>query len=375
MIKIGFDAKRVFFNHTGLGNYSRTLIEGLVAQYFEDNFHLFTPSIKSDYLKWFNDIKDTRDSFELITPKGFFYNYFPALWRGFKISRLLGDLDIFHGLSHELPRGIEKSGVKSIVTIHDLIYLRYPEFFSWIDRIIYNSKFRHSCKVADRIVAISEQTKSDIVEFFNVDPERITVVYQSCNPIFYDGKECGKTLDLPEEYLLFVGSFNERKNILTSIRAFSQCSKKYSDLKLVLVGSGHQEESVNDLIRTLSLEKRVIHLKGLTNIEIKELYERAKIFLFPSFFEGFGIPIIESLFSKTPVITSVGSCFREAGGEGCLYIDPHSSSDLSKAIEQLLSDEHLYKDLVEKGYEHVEQFHFEKCACHMHDVYEEVLNK
>ena len=108
-------------------------------------------------------------------------------------------------------------------------------------------------------------------------------------------------------------------------------------------------------------------------MKLKELYLRAEIFIFPSFFEGFGIPIIESLFCKTPVISSIGSCFSEAGGEGSLYVDPYSSSELADSIDKLLSDEVLYDELILKGYEHVQQFRFDNCARKMHEVYEEVL--
>ena len=240
-MKIGFDAKRAFCNRTGLGNYSRTLIKGLASQFSEDSLSLYTPFVVSDLTQWFNYLKEKNTSIEMLTPTGWLFNQFPALWRAFKLSSLLGNQDIFHGLSHELPRGIEKSGVKSIVTIHDLIYLRYPDFFSKIDQTIYNYKFRHSCEVADLIVAISEQTKKDIIEFFDVDEKRIRVVYQSCNPIYYDDKKVEYKMDLPEKFLLFVGSFNERKNILTSIDAFSKNVSKFPELKFILVGSGHQE--------------------------------------------------------------------------------------------------------------------------------------
>ena len=174
---IGFDAKRFFHNFSGLGNYSRTLIDNLSLQFPQHTYRLYTPALKSH-----PTIAEicARKNVEVITPKGN-----KLFWRSRGMLKQFGsDLDIFHGLSHELPFGIQQAKVKSVVTIHDLIYHFYPKDFPWIDRKIYDVKFRHACLNADLVIAISESTKKDICQIFDTPENKISVVYQSVNSIY-----------------------------------------------------------------------------------------------------------------------------------------------------------------------------------------------
>ena len=166
-------------------------------------------------------------------------------------------LDLYHGLTHELPRKIEKLGVKTAVTVHDLIFFRYPEQYRWIDRNVYEWKYRTSCNVADRVVAISEQTKLDVVEYFGIPPEKISVLYQTCDEGFYEKVEALEKdrirtrYGLPKDYVLYVGSFTERKNTIALVHAFAKVQKKHG-VHLVLVGAGglygkKMESAIQDL--------------------------------------------------------------------------------------------------------------------------------
>ncbi|MBK8808906.1 MAG: glycosyltransferase [Bacteroidales bacterium] len=189
MLKIGFDAKRLFNNYTGLGNYSRTLVSNLQINFPDNEYFLYSPSAKNNA----QTENFYSDSFKIIKPNHFFKNY----WRTFGVVNniIADDLDIYHGLSHELPIGAQKSRTTNIVTIHDLLYLLYPDNFSAIDRKIYDFKFRHACKVADKIVAISNNTKKDIITYFGIEPEKISVIYQTCSDI-YKRKISQETIDI-----------------------------------------------------------------------------------------------------------------------------------------------------------------------------------
>ncbi len=205
-MRIGFDAKRAFLNVSGLGNYSRNILRALALYYSNNEYFLYTPSKNTSLFNTHTG------QFVVNTPAGIVNNIFKSYWRSFSLtSQLIRDkLDIFHGLSHELPYNINKTGIKTVVTIHDLIFLRYPRLYKLVDRRIYLKKFKYACEIADVIIAVSKQTASDIKEFFNVDESRINVVYQGCNPLFKrevnnkEKEEIRKKYGFPVTFILFV---------------------------------------------------------------------------------------------------------------------------------------------------------------------------
>jgi len=285
-------------------------------------------------------------------------------------------IDLFHGLSNEIPFNIKNSGIKSVVTIHDLIFLRFPEWYNFIDRKIYEVKFRRSCRDADRIIAISKQTKNDIIEFFGIDQGKIDVVYQGCNTVFQkkaDTKQVSwirKKYSIPDEYLLYVGTVEKRKNLLSIVKAL-----KISNINIPLVVVGRPTsytEQVKNYIRNKNM-KNILFIEHVDTIELPVFYQNAKIFIYPSIFEGFGIPIQEALFSKTPVITSKTGCFPEAGGPGSVYIDPVNAEDLANAILKLLKDTAFSEKVVSEGYNYAQNFTNEKIANNLIEVYKKIV--
>ncbi|MBT6326870.1 MAG: glycosyltransferase family 4 protein, partial [Bdellovibrionales bacterium] len=350
-MKVGLDAKRVFHNFRGLGNYSRTLIESLDNFYSEHQYYLYTtPYSDKRAMNW----EENNSNCIIKTPKTSLGKALPSFWRTFQLKSDLeqDNLDIYHGLTHELPYGIDKLNLLKVVTIHDLIFLRYPDFFPWIDRQVYFKKFKYSCKNADIIISICQQTKDDLIHFLNVPAEKIKVVYQSCSPHFYDlavGKnEILKKYFINDEYILYVGAIEERKNVLNLVRAYKKTNRHE---KLVLIGSGGQYlDKVKNEIKLLKLESKVIILNSVPFSDLPVLYQSAKLFCFPSLFEGFGIPIIEALFSKTPVLTSKGSCFPESGGPSSMYIDPLDSNSIASGIIKVLSDNSLAEEMKINGF-------------------------
>lgn len=374
-MNLGFDSKRLFCNFTGLGNYSRTLLRNLHHFYPNNNYFLYTPKIKETTETSFFL---TNNIYKTYTPTNLLKSY----WRSFSIVKQLkkDSIELYHGLSNELPANIHKSNIKSIVTIHDLIFKHYPNTYPAFDRKIYDLKFKTSCKNANRIVAISESTKNDIVKFYGINPEKIDVVYQSCNPIYYNlqpQQEVEKTIkeyNLPETYLLFVGSVEERKNLKVIIEAYQYLPENLK-LPLVIVGKPREKNEVVELIKSNRLEHLVIWKSNLKdNLHLQAFYQKAEILIYPSLFEGFGLPVVEGLLSKTPVITSNVSSLPEAGGSSSFYINPTNPKEMAFAIEKVLSDSDLRQKMTEKGYQYaIENFSADVVTKKMMEVYKKTL--
>jgi glycosyltransferase involved in cell wall biosynthesis len=354
-MNIGFEAKRVFHNKTGLGNYSRDLIR-LMSQYFpENNYFLYNPKPSNVTLFEGNG----KNVFEK-KPSTPFYTKFYNLWRqkGIITDLKNDEIELFHGLSGEIPRGLRENNIKSIVTIHDLIFMRYPNLYSFFDRKIHFYKFKKAAQEADLIIAISEQTKNDIIEFLKIDPSKIKVIYQGCHAAFKqkfskeEQKEVIDKYNLPDEFILNVGTIETRKNILLAVKAI-----KNINTCLVIIGKETPyNNKVKKYIKENNIEHKVIFLKGLNINELAIVYQLAKIFVYPSFYEGFGIPIIEALYSKTPVITTRGGVFPEAGGPNSIYVNPNCSDEIKEKIELLLNKEKLRIEIAEKGVIFVQKF-------------------
>lgn len=370
-MNIGFDAKRIFHNTTGLGNYGRDLVRILNDSFPNDKFFLYNPKPKK--VKRFQFTEQTIE----VLPKSAFWRKFSSLWRQGPVVRQLKEdnIELYHGLSGEIPRGLKSAQIKSIVTIHDLIFIRYPELYSFFDRKIHYKKFLYAAQNSDKIVAISEQTKKDIIEFLKIDSEKIEVIYQGCHQVFKDvqspefKESVLKKFNLPSQFILNVGTIEPRKNILTVVKAIRDV-----DIPLVIVGKKKPYyKEVETYIAEHKMEHRIYFLEGLALNELSALYKMATIFVYPSIFEGFGIPIIEALYSKTPVITSTGSCFSEAGGPDSIYIDPNDIEKIKSAIEILLDNSGKREDIAKKGFEFVQKFNDKQIASNYRELYQSIL--
>lgn len=372
-MRIGFDAKRAFYNNRGLGNYSRDLIR-ILSDYQPDNeYFLFTPKTRNAIQTSFPT------NCESIQPLGAFYRRFPSLWRSYGQCKEIKDLhlNIFHGLSHELPIGIEHTKARSVVTMHDLIFYQFPELYPWIDRQLYKSKYFRSCRVADKIIAISEQTKKDLIDLAGIDEQKIEVVYQGCNPVFQTilSQEqllsVQKKYNLPSQYLLNVGAIEKRKNQELIVKALAHGNL---DIPLVILGRPTEYiEELKTLIAHHHLESSVLFLTNIPTEDLPAIYQLSSIFVYPSLFEGFGIPILEALNSKIPVITSNGSCFKETGGEESRYINTDNIEELSFTIKDLLNHADKREKMVEAGLTHAALFTDERISDSLMSVYKSLL--
>jgi glycosyltransferase involved in cell wall biosynthesis len=373
MLRIGFDAKRAFLNNTGLGNYSRSVIESLSFYFPENKYLLYTTEVKEN-----NRTKGLlhKENISICTPK---FPFLKSWWRSrFVVKKLVADaVNIYHGLSHELPIGIQKTGIKTVVTIHDLIFLRYPQYYKPADRKIYELKCRNACKYADRIIAISEQTKRDIIHFFGTDASKIEVVYQSCDASFSEKRNEANLSDiktryqLPENFILNVGTIEERKNALLIAKSLKYIA---AETKLVLIGKETKYATqIKSFLKQEGLEHRVIFLQNIDFRDLPAIYQLAKVFVYPSEFEGFGIPILEALYSGTPVIAATGSCLEEAGGPDSIYISPEDDTTLAKAIDTVLNNAALQTKMAEEGRKYASNFTEEVHARNIMRVYKSLI--
>ena len=382
-MNIGFDAKRAYHNGTGLGHYSRTLIRSLAEYFPQHEYYLFNPK-PSDLFNL--NAKNIHE----VLPSTLLHKTLSSVWRSTWIKNDIGkhEIDIYHGLSNEIPFDIQKTGIRSIVTVHDVIFERYPEQYSRIDVEIYKRKFRYSCEHADKIIAISQQTKKDIIEFYKIPDKKIAVCYQSCNPAFtktVDEKikqQVKEKYSLPDQYFLYVGSIIERKNLLGICKAVYLLR---NDLKipLVVIGDGTKyKQQVKDFIKQNGLDNQVIFLSEdplakvassfLRAEDFPAIYQMAIAMIYPSFFEGFGIPVLEALCSRLPVITSTISSLPEAGGDGAYYVDPNSSEEIAEGMKKIFNEKAFAEELKEKGWRYAQNFTQQKCAAGVMKVYENV---
>ncbi len=386
-LNIAFDAKRAFQNKTGLGNYSRTLIESLALFFPANQYFLFAPRSTEKF-----DAAALANT-TIITPQNFFTKLFKNTWRRKWSMRDVEEngIHLYHGLSHRIPKHNKATKTKFIVTIHDLIFERYPRQYSFLDRMIYRKQFKYACSKSTAIIAISEQTKNDLISFYKVSAERITVCYQSCNPIYSvqasakDKEEIRRMYELPERYFLNVGSIIERKNLLTVCKAMLLLKGKLS-IPLVVIGEGKKYKiRIKRFISENNLNEQVIFLSeneiAKTHPQFKNsthfpaIYQMAEALIYPSTFEGFGIPILEAMCSKLPVITSNVSCMPEAGGDGALYVDPFDEKDIADKIFAVATNNNLAESLKEKGWLQAQKFTREKCATAVMQVYKTTINE
>ncbi len=375
-MKIGYDAKRAFRNNSGLGNYSRMLIGGVCAR-GEGEVVLYTPSVKGRHEHYF----DACGNITTMVPLGL-WRLMPDVWRSLRTGlRAKSDgVEIFHGLSHELPYGLG-AGVKKVVTMHDLIVRRYPEFFKPADRVIHGLKVRHACEVADVVVAISEQTKRDLVDLMGVKEDKIRVVYQSCDPIFWSGQwavgsrqwAVREKYGLPERYVICVGTVEERKNQATAVRALALLPE---DVNLVIVGRprGSYPEEVRGVAKECGVENRVVFLEKADFADFPALYAGAVASVYMSVFEGFGIPVLESMCCDCPVVTSDVSSMPEAGGEAAMYAAPTDYEGVAVYVRRLLEEDAFREERIEKGRIQKMKFAPEKVTADMMGVYRDLFD-
>lgn len=366
---IGFDAKRLLHNHTGLGNYARNLLSALLANAPGHAYHLFSPQAGPHTPEW----RDTQHpSLVYHHPRagGVARGVQNSLWRSYAIAGLAAraGVQVFHGLSHELPHGLRRHRIRSIVTLHDLIFLRHPEWFPPADRFFYRQKLLRACREASQLVAISECTARDLHELLGIPKDSIRVVYQGVATDFTPfepntglgamnepdihprapsagiPEDAGLPGGLPSSFILAVGNCDARKNYLTVLQAYAQLPADRPPL--VLTGRrGNERKKIESRIREWNLTSHVHWMQPKNARELAGLYRRARMSVYLSRYEGFGLPVLESIACGTPVLAALGSSLEEAGGNAALYVPPTDAEAAALGMRRLLYDDALHQRL------------------------------
>lgn len=370
-MRIGFDAKRAFLNATGLGNFSRNWIRALSEHYPEHDYVLFTPRAAGADGSWLPAPA------QAVLPRGA-YGLLPGWWRRSGISReiIRQGLAVFHGLSNELPAGLSNGPVRPVVTVHDVIFARYPQWYARADRWMYDYKTRQACRDAAAIHAISHETADDLNRLYGVRADRITVIYQAVHPCFFGTDAAADVpagLTLPSEFLLYVGTLEPRKQVLAAVRALHRLPASLQ-LPMVVVGAPRPYwHRVRKTIALLGMTRRIIHLPALPLQGLAYLYRRASVLVYPSEAEGFGLPIAEALASGLPVVANDRPALREAGGPSTLYASASDAEAFAAALSRALTDSALRQQMTEQGRKYAQQFMPSAVARRAMSWYESVL--
>lgn len=374
-MKIGYDAKRAVNNNTGLGNYSRLVID-TIASSGDDTLMLYAPALRNN--PRLMPLLE-RKNVTFCLPDTNIGRHFSSIWRSRGLTKQLqrDEIELFHGLSNELPLNIASSGIPSVVTIHDVIFRHFPHCYKWIDRKIYDYKFRKAAENATRVIAISECTKRDIINLYNISPDKIDVVYQGCDPQFLRPvdrdriEKVRRKYGINGEYIIGVGTVEERKNQLLTVKALRGLPQS---VNAVIVGrrTAYAKE-IDAYIAKHQLQDRVKFLDKADFADFPALYAGALLSSYPSRYEGFGIPVIESLSVGTPVIIASGSCLEEAAGPDAPVVDPDDVDAFIHAAESIIYDENNNMRVSVLGQKYVERFSQQMFAEGLRDCYQRTL--
>lgn len=358
-MNLGFDAKRYFHNYTGLGNYSRDLVDTLISHFPDNRYFLFDKSPSTLELPA-NTIA--------VVPIGS-----RLLWRerGMVHDVKRFRIDLFHGLSNELPWGRWPSNTRKVVTIHDVIFRLFPGQYNWPDRMIYDKKTSHAVKLADAIICTSKATADDLVRYYHANENKLKVVYQTCGAGHWKQYQDGEIqafrnkYGLHESFLLYVSSFQERKNHIRLLEAIQALGDK--NLKIVLAGKmGSTYKKCSAYVLEKGMEKQVRFMTGLSNAELPLLYRCAQSFVYPSMVEGFGIPLLEAACAGLPIAANDIPVFREIAPPNSVFFSIDNLQSITASIQEL-------KNMKKSDFSaHLEMFRPEYAASAMMEIYKQI---
>mgnify|MGYP000014575608 CR=1 FL=1 len=367
-MRIGIDARLVYYSQAGITQYTLRLIQGL-AEIDRENEFIILQSRKDK-----NTIVVDKPNFKRVSLWTPSHHRLEQYTLHLEISGL--DLDILHSPDFIPPF---RSNSKSIITIHDLAFLLYPHFLTK-ESARYYGQIDQAVKRADHIIAVSESTKRDTVHLLGTPGHKITVIYESANPIYKpvsDQEPLKRTRDkyhINGDFILFVGTIEPRKNVPTLLRAYRRLLDNYkADVKLVIVGRrGWLCEEVFDLVDELKLNNDVLFLGRVPIEDLLYLYNAAQLLVQPSFYEGFGLPPLEAMACGTPVVVSNVSSLPEVVGDAGILVDPQEASELTVAIWRVLTNSALREDLIAKGLKRAQCFSWKKMALQTLELYQRV---
>ncbi|MCD6579356.1 glycosyltransferase family 4 protein, partial [bacterium] len=270
---------------------------------------------------------------------------------------------------------------KGILTIHDTTFITHPQYHIPSKRAYFKWGIPMSVKKNNKVIAISENTKKDLIKLFPKYKNKFAYIPYGLKNIFFDKIKQSdiemfkKNLNLPKKYFLYVGVLEPKKNIIGILKAFKSIQKDHKDLYFVIAGrKGWYYSSIFKAIKELNLTENVIYPGHIEYEQLPLLYQAAMFFIYPSFYEGFGMPVLEAMASRCPVITSGISSTKEVAKDGALFVDPQSIDDIAMSMKSLLTDEKLKTNIIQKGEKRALEFSWERTAAITQDLYMEVLN-
>lgn len=371
---IGFDASRAFvFKRTGTENYSFNILVNLLQMDKKNVYKVYLRlpeeirESKTKINEWLHNIKinlPLASNYQLVLLKN------KRLWTQMGLARELWirTPDVLFVPAHTLPI-IRKHKMKTVVTIHDLGYEYLPQYHQFPQKIWLTWSTRYAVKFADRLIAVSNATKLDLINKLKAVSSKIFVVYEAYNEKLYAKAEYNKIhatqdkFSIVGEYLFFVSTIQPRKNVLNIIKSFNLVLNKYPNLKLVLVGKkGWLSDHVYAEPEKLDIAGKVFFLGHVDDPDTICLMSGAKMLLYPSLFEGFGLPILEAQACGIPVITSNFDPMMEVGGDACLYVDPNSVDKIAEGIIKVLDNQQFANNLVRSGFQNIKRFSWKKAA-------------
>lgn len=373
---IGFDAKLANAAPEGKGHYGRFIIDAVAAACPKRGYvRMYTPERvpNAEY-----DKLELRPNVESMEPDGRVWRWLSPIWRLIGISRdaKAGRVEVFHGLANKIPFALEHYNIRSVVTIHDLRFMRNVETQNPLKTLYYKITYSSTCRRADRIVTISEFAKQEIVEHLNVDPDKIDVIYMGCHKRFLDSVTpehsdmIRRKYNLPDNYVLSVGSVTENSNIEVIIEALAK-SQKPIDLVIAGRATAHINK-LKKLTAQHNVTSRTHLLHGVAAEDMPALYANAIAYLSTSRYDGFNYHIVEALNMGTAVIATTGTSHEEAAGPDSIYVSGEDSDALIEAIERVALDRELRENMAIKGKEYAQRFRPEVIAYNILKCYDRI---
>ena len=376
-MRIAIDATILRNQNTGTGFYIINLITGLLNADADNEYIIFGDKKIIDKL-----VPVNKKNFRVENVK-FKSRIFRVFWQLFVLSSKLRkmQINVLHSTNYITP--LFKFKLRVIVTVNDLTFFLFPEKFTVTKRLFFKFMVPIFVKRADEIIAASENTKKDILKFFKIPVEKIAVTFESY-PAYYNSniskEDSAIVLDkygIIKNYFLFVGMIEPRKNILSILKAFIELDEEL-DEDLIIVGKKgwyyREIEQFMDNIKDKKLKNKIIFTGFVSELELVSLYQNATIFLYPSFYEGFGIPPLEAMVCGVPVITSNTSSLPEVVGDAAIQINPYNYLELKEAIKFLKENPHKRSEMSVKGKEQAKKFSLDEFTRNTINIYKKAAS-
>jgi len=374
-LRIGINALQLTARNSGIGQYIYNMISSLISLNINEYYlYLSRGNARPEWLGQRGvDIKEIPFCKEQVILR----NLYELFYLGQDLSR--DDLSVYWSPDTKIPLLIPKN-IPFVVTVHDLAIIKEPETYKYSRVVYWRRLFQHAIQKSSYVVAISQTTRNDLIELMDVSPEKIKVVYNGVSAQFKPVENTNilmrvaKKYCLPEKFLLFVGLFSPRKNIAGILRAFSILKNEYQiPHRLVMVGEkGWRYRADLELVQSFGLEKQVFFPGFVEDEDLPAVYNLADVFVFPSLYEGFGLPVLEAMACGIPVVTSNISALPEVVGKAGILVNPHEPEEIATGIHRLISNKKLSSELAKAGLKRSRHFLWENAARELLKVFREI---